>query len=160
MSQIQGQDPATGETVVDVTGTVTRVAGFMGVKQKQFVMIVTDRRLVFAEFTTEKLKELTREAKEHARAEGKGALGQIGATMNVSATAAEPYRTMAPDIALAENPTNFAIDRADVRKVKFKLGPGDTGTEMMIIKAGSGTYKFNVGSMRRVKEALARAGIG
>ena len=160
MSQIQGQNPATGEQVVDVIGTVTRVAGFMGVKQKRFTMVVTERRLIFAEFTSEKLKQLTREAKEHARDEGKGALGRFGATMKVSAMAAEPYRTMAPDAALAENPDNFAIDRTDVLKVKFKLGAGETGTEMMIIKAGSGTYKFHVNSMRRLKEALARVGIG
>ena len=160
MSQIQGQNPATGEQVVEVIGGVTRVRGFLGASQKRFTMVVTDRRLIFAEFTSGKLKELTREAKEHARDEGKGALGRFGATMKVSAMAAEPYRTMAPDAALAENPDNFAIDRTDVRKVRFKLGAGEASTETMILKTGSDTYKFHVGSIRRVKEAFVRAGIG
>ena len=160
MTQLPEQTPVGAEQVMEVIGGITRVRGFLGASQKRFTLVVTDRRLVFAEFTNEKLKELTRAAKEHAREEGKGALGRLGAAMGVSAMAAEPYRTMAPEVALAENPENFALDRADVRKVRFKLGPGEAAAETMILKTGSGTYKFHVGSMRRVKEAFARAGIG
>jgi hypothetical protein len=148
------------EQVIEVVGGLSRVAGFMGMKQKRYTLVITDRRLIFAELTREKVTELTHAAQEHARDEGKGALGRLGAQAAVPWAAAEPYRAMSPEAALGESPGNFAVDRTEVTKVKLKLGSSESAGETVTIKTTSDTYKLQVGgSFRQVKEALTRAGL-
>jgi hypothetical protein len=160
MSQLQEQAPSGAEQIVDVIGGLTRVSGFMGAKQKRYTLVVTDRRLIFAELTKEKVHQLTHDAKEHAREEGRGAWGRLGEQMKVPWTAAEACRRLSPEAVLAENPGNFAIDRTAVTKVKFKVGSTEAATETVVLRTTSGTHKLQVGgSLRHVKEVLARAGI-
>ncbi|GAB2884332.1 hypothetical protein [Nocardioides pacificus] len=160
MSQVSPQVADGGERVVEVVGGLTRVAGFMGVRQQRYTLVITDRRIVFAELTKEKVRELAHLAKDHAREIGKGALGQLGAQAGVPWTAAEAYRAMSPEEVLGESPGNFAVDRTEVRKVRFKLGSTEAAAETVTIRTASDTYKLQVGgSFRGVKEAFARAGL-
>lgn len=80
---------------------------------------VTDRRIICAELSKDKIKEVTSQAREAAKAEGKSLLGQLGAQMRAPSGYHTRYLEMMPEAALTEMPGNFAIDRADIRKIKF-----------------------------------------
>jgi hypothetical protein len=45
----------------------------------QYTLVATDRRLIFAQITNQMIKEETQQAKDQAKAEGKGFLGQVAA---------------------------------------------------------------------------------
>ncbi len=164
MANDSAPTPSAGERILAVIGGLTRVGGFMGVKQKAYSLIITDRRLVFAELTKETMSALTSQARGAAKAEGKGFLGQLGAQFRAPSNYHDRYWQMPPDSALAESPDNFAIDRALIKKVKFKTGRVDdthTQSDEVTIKTTSDKYKLQVsGSLSAVKEAFREAGLG
>jgi len=141
---------ANGEQVLSVIGGLTLVAGFMGLKQKLYTLVITDRRLIFAELTKEKVTATVNAARESAKAEGKGFFGQWGAQLKSSASYSEAYWQMSPDAALAETPGNWAVERSQYQGAKFRMGTTDENTntpDMLTIKASTGKWKFNVGAV-------------
>jgi hypothetical protein len=135
----------------------------MGLKQKAYTLIVTDRRLVFAEITKEKTTAEVNAARDQAKAEGKGFFGQWGAQLKSSASYSEAYWQMSPDAALAETPGNWAVERSQYQGAKFRMGTTDENTntpDMLTIKASTGKWKFNVGgSLGAVKKAFKETGL-
>lgn len=152
-----------GERVIDVIGNLTRVSGFLGMKQKRYSLIITNRRLIFAEMTKDTLKAIMDQARLDADLAGKGRLGKWSAQADAFSRHHEVYRQMTPEAALAESPDNFAIEREGIEKVKFRTGNVDeqhVSFDRMVIKAASGKYTLNVGgSLSEVKEAFRAAGI-
>jgi hypothetical protein len=112
----------TDECILAVIGNLTRVGGFMGMKQEAYSLILTDRRIIFAELTKETVAELVSQARSDAKAEGKGFLGQWGALVRAPANYHDRYWQTPPAAALTESPSNFAIERAAIKKMKFKTG--------------------------------------
>ncbi len=43
--------PLAGERILATVGNLMRVGGFMGMKPKRYSLILTDRRIIFAEHT-------------------------------------------------------------------------------------------------------------
>jgi hypothetical protein len=159
-----GPAPAAGaERVLAVIGNLTRQSGFMGMKQSTYSLVITDHRLIFAELTREKITAMVSQARDSAKAEGKGFFGQWGAQIGTSFNYHEVYWQMPPDAALAETPGNFAIPRSEFQKAKFKLGVTDEShntPDRLIIKAASGKYEFAVnGSLGAVKDAFRQTGL-
>ncbi len=109
---------------------------------KTYNVILTDKRLVFAQVTSQMIKQETQKARQDAKNQGKGFFGkwasQIGAAMSFS----ERYKDMPVDDILDENPGNFYIDRNQIRKVKVR-SVDDTNNYRVIIKTTGGKYKFN-----------------
>ncbi len=105
--------PAFAETV---TGAfpVSRKKGMFA--QESFHLIFTPRRLIFAAFTNEMIKQAAKE-------EGKEGFlaGMVGAA-TLGYTYYKHYLSMDPEIALRENPQNFALDISRIRKVKLEMG--------------------------------------
>jgi hypothetical protein len=155
--------PSTGESILAVIGNLTRVSGFMGVKQKKYSLVLTDRRIIFAELTKEKVSAMVKQAQSDAKAGGKGLLGQWGAQLRAPSDYHEKYWQTPLDAALAESPTNFAIDRTAIKKVKFKTGIVDdqhTTSDQVTINTTSEKYKLQVGgSLSAVKDAFRTAGL-
>ncbi len=146
--------------MVAVVSNLTRLGGFMGTRQKRYTLVVTDQRLIFAELTKEKVRELSDEARRRTRAEGGNVFAQVGAQMSVVQDSAEVYWSMAPEAVLAETPGNLAVDRSDIRKVKFKYGSTEQVPDLIIFKTASDTYKLQAtGSLRAIKKTLAAVGI-
>lgn len=159
-------DPAadsTAERVLTTIGNLTRVSGFMGMKQKACSLVITNRRIICAELTKEKMREIALEARDTAKAEGKGLMGRLGAQMRASSAGHVRYRQMAPEAVLAETPGNFAIERADIGKIKFKSGAVDdqrTIPDSVTIKTSSEKYKFHVGgSLAAAEREFGAAGL-
>jgi hypothetical protein len=81
-----------------------------------FHLIATSKRVVFAAFTNDMVKQAAKE-------EGKSGFlsGMLGAA-TVGYTYYKKYLSMDPEAALKENPQNFAISLNSIRKVKFEVG--------------------------------------
>ena len=152
-----------GERILAVIGGLTLVGGFMGLKQKSYTLVITERRLVFAELTKEKVTAAVNAARDQAKAEGKGFFGQWGAQIGSTMTYSQAYWQMSPDAALAETPGNWAVDRSQFQGAKFRTGMSDENTntpDVLTIKASTGKWKFNVnGSLGAVKKAFKDAGL-
>lgn len=162
MSEIADPPPTGGEQVTAVIGGLTRLSGFMGVRQRRYTLVVTDRWIVFAELTKDRVSGLTHQASDDAKTAGKGLLGRVGAQMRSIDGVAAAYWEMSADAALGDTPGNFAIERSAIRKVKFKSKAAGEGpvTDYVVIKTGSETYKLEVsGSLRQVRESFGQAGI-
>jgi hypothetical protein len=145
---------SSAEEVVGVVGRFTRVAGFLGAKQRLYTVVVTDRRVIFAELTRDRQKELSKAADARAQFEGKGLLGRAAAQMHARDGVTESYSAMTPEEVLAESPTNFAIDRSEIKKVKFKTGYSETAEDYVVIKTGNETIKLQ-GVQRAHKQQFA-----
>ena len=155
--------PASGERILAVIGGLTLVGGFMGMKQKPYTLIITERRLIFVEITKEKTTAAVNAARDQAKAEGKGFFGQWGAQIASAGSYNEAYWHMPPDAALAETPGNWAIERSQYQGAKFRMGTTDENTntpDVLTVKASTGKWKFNIsGSLSAVKKAFKEAGL-
>ncbi len=156
--------PASGEHVHGVIPNATLKEGFLGVKSKVYILVLTERRIVFVRITTEMMKQLVTDSRNEAKADGKGFFGQWGAQLTAYSEFAQRYLTMPPDEALAETPGNFALERSAIVKAKLKAGhtdnDGNTTSDRLIIKATDRKYNIDLGAGRRqAKEALIAAAL-
>lgn len=138
--------------------------GFMGLKSTTFTLVLTRERIIFAETTSAMLKQSVADARDQAKADGKGFFGQWGAQLGAYGALAESYLSMDPSVALAENPGNFALQESAIDKIKLKggvVGDQDTNAtpDRLIIKMHSGEkHHVDLGSgLRQAKEALVAA---
>lgn len=150
------------ESVMAVIPNATLKAGFLGIKSKPYILVLTHRRVVFVHITSAMMKQLVNDAREGAKSEGKGFFGQWGAQMGAYSKFAQRYLEMSPDEALAESPENFAVERSEIKKSKLKAGSmnddGATSPDRLVIKATQRTYDLMLGSgSSQAREALIAA---
>lgn len=157
--------PPPNETAIAVIPNVAIKSGFLGLGARQYTVLVTSHRVVFARITMQKMKQLVADARDDAKAAGKGFMGQWGAQLTAYTAFAQGYLQIPPDQVLAENEDNFAIDRADIRSIRLKAGHeiGDSGTDsadLLIIKTSQKKYKITLTyGIGPAKQALASAGM-
>lgn len=160
---VAAPQPSSAEYVVAIIPTATLKSGFMNLKSRAYTLVLTDRRVVFAQLTSAMTKAAVMEARDAAKADGKGFMGQWGAQIKAGFTYSQRYVTMSPEQTLAETPGNFAIDHSAIRKVKFRTGSvGDSDTagspDTMTIVTDGQKYKFNVdGGLSQAKQAMREA---
>ena len=104
------------ETVVGVISQAKRKTGLFS--STTYALVVTDRRLLLAEQTSEVAKRQAAEAKEWAQAAGKGVVGQWAASTGSGLDRGRHYLQMDPAAILAEAPGNAALGPGEVREVK------------------------------------------
>ena len=113
-----------------------------------FSGVLTGQRIIFAKMTGDMIKDAVKQAREEAKAEGKGFFGQWADQLKASASFAQRYYTMDASAALSETQGNFALQNSSVNEVKLKLK--DNGTQANVrefeieIKSSSGKYKFRM----------------
>jgi len=125
-----------GERAVGIIPAVERKKGLFG--SQSFNLVLTLQHLVFARLTSEMLRAASKRAKEEAKAQGKGFLGQWGASMKGNSALVERYYQMPVESILREHPDNFAIPIQEVRQVKTKSGSSDpeySQPDQLIIQA-------------------------
>lgn len=111
-----GSNPS--ETVI---GTIfLRKPKFMG-RYDSFTAAITNQRLIVAQMTSQMLTDAAMKAREQAKAEGKGFMGQWSDQLNATFSYTQRYMTMSPDAILNETLGNFAINHNDMREVKLGL---------------------------------------
>ena len=160
----QPQPPSTDEQVLSILGGVTQSSGFMGMKKTAYTLIMTNRRLVFAQLTPAMLKVAVDSAQTDAKSEGGGFFKQWGAQISASFQYAEKYWQIAPDAALAETAGNFIIDRGAILKMKLHAGmthdESADDPDYITIKTSGGKYKLELsGGRSHAEKALVSAGL-
>ena len=96
------------------------------------------------------VKNAALQAKEQAKAEGKGFFGQWGDQIQGFYKFAQRYLSMDPNNALAETPGNFAAENAGIREIKihtkdeYRGGDYYRSEYRVEIKLAQGTYEFRM----------------
>jgi hypothetical protein len=124
-----------------VIGIIAGLAQQKGLSARQYNLVVTQQRLIFARLTEQMLKDAMGEARQEAKAEGRGFFGQWGAQFKANAKVCERYYHMPIDMILRENPDNFVIYPQQVKRVRIQMADAfnETGNNVdrLIIQAGS-----------------------
>jgi hypothetical protein len=111
-----------------------------------FTLVLTPERLVLARLTSDMVKAASEEARQEAKAQGKGFFGQWGAQLGASRVIAQRYYQMPVEAILGEHPDNFQIPLSQIQKVQVKHGQYDeeqNNPDYLIIQAGN-KMRFNL----------------
>lgn len=110
--------------------------------------VVTSQRIIFAQLTQVMINQAAQQARDQAKADGKGFFGAWGDQLKATFGYIKKYQNMPPDAILAETPGNFAIYNSTISEVKIHLkgqheneGPREFEAE---IKTSAGTYKYRM----------------
>jgi hypothetical protein len=156
---------ASGERVVSVIPNAMLKGGFLGMGGKSYTLVLTNTRIIFAQVTSEMMKRIVADARDGAKAEGKGFFGQWGAQLSAYSRFAQGYFGMAPDAVAAESPENFSLPNTAIVKASLKAGQvGDADTsstpDRLIIKATDRKYVIHLNAgVKQAREALIAAAL-
>jgi hypothetical protein len=122
--------------------------------------VVTTERLLFAQLTSEMLNQAAQQARDQAKAQGKGFFGAWGDQIRATMGYINRYMSIPPQSILAETPGNFAIYNSTISEVKIHLkgqgendGPREFEAE---IKCNGGTYKYRLNEDSQYTDLLKR----
>lgn len=113
-----------------------------------YVGVITNQRMIFAQLTADMINQAAKQARDQAKAEGKGFFGAWGDQLKATFGYIKKYLNIPPDLILAETPGNFAIYNSTISEVKVHLkgqGEDDGPREFEVeIKTSAGTYKYRM----------------
>ena len=130
-----------------------------------YSLIITPTRLVFAHLDNRAMQTYGQRARDEAKAEGKGFLGQWGAQLSWMALLERDLQAGTPDQILAHSPDNFFIPNASVSRVRIRRktdSEHDSTTHVvLLIDTTSGKHKFQIpasfrATPRDLKQRLSR----
>ncbi|PVX26402.1 MAG: hypothetical protein CW691_01590, partial [Candidatus Bathyarchaeum sp.] len=138
--------PSTTEPVLGVL--ILRKPKSLG-RYDTYSGVLTPQRLIFAQMTSDMLKEAINQSRAQAKAEGKGFFGQWGEQLKASASFAGRYYNIEPSVILSETPGNFALSNNTINEIKLKLktygNPDNNQQEFEVeFKGSSGNYKYRM----------------
>ena len=159
--------PAPGgasQRVLSVLPNVALQAGFMGLNSHVYSLVISEDRIVFVPLNDGLMWQLSKEEQDKARVQGMGRLDQWAVGMQAWDRLVQMYAQRGPDGLLADDPGSFAVNRADVTKVKLtSTGNGTAGSprvDFLIIKAAGEKYKMILaGGKDYARSALQAAGL-
>ncbi len=141
----------TGERIVGLIPAVRRKTGLFS--SKVYNLVVTDRRILFAEASKELLKQAAADATWESKEQGKGFLASTMSTATSSTRVYQKYWEMAPKDILAETSGNYAVALEDVKSVRFVIWDpttrlqhqemGPSGKDAMVIRTRGEKIKTN-----------------
>ncbi|MGC8958600.1 MAG: BTAD domain-containing putative transcriptional regulator [Chloroflexia bacterium] len=111
----QAPVPTPTEPIVDVI-PLQRRSGFMGMSVETFNLIVTPQRLILLPLSRQEVQEAVKEAREQARAAGRGFFGQWGAQLAWLPVLCARYRAT-PAESLAQTPGSTVLWKQEVRAI-------------------------------------------
>jgi hypothetical protein len=128
-------------------------------RQDAYNMVVTPSRLVFAYVSPELMKRATIQAREEAKQQGKGFLGQWGAQLAWLDLLHRHYHALSMDDILTRYPGSFVIANHQVQKVRYRQVRDQQGGQFadeLILRTTDGKLRFKLlrGNLRRVKQLL------
>lgn len=126
-----------------------------------FTGVVTDQRFIVAQMTGDMVKDAAMQAKEQAKAEGKGFWGQWSDQLKASFGYTKRYLTMSPDAIIAETPGNFAINNNTIREIKLKIkhldADGSRKEWEVEIHSTAGKYEYRMDENSQFVDLLKKA---
>jgi hypothetical protein len=123
--------------------------------------VITTKRMIFAQLTADMLNQAAQQARDQAKAEGKGFLGAWGDQLRATFGYINRYLNIPPDMILAETPGNAAIYNNTINAVNVHLkgqhendGPREFEVE---IKTTAANYKYRMNENSDYTNILKRA---
>jgi hypothetical protein len=116
-----------------------------------FTGVVTNYRFIVAVMTSQMLNDAAMQARDQAKAEGRGFFGQWEDQLKATVNYTKRYLTMDPNTVLAESPGNFALDNQGIREVKIHLKNQQnmhrqhTHEFSIELVSAQGNYEFHMG---------------
>ena len=156
----------TAEPILDIVPAIQRRKGVLGMRVDTLNLILTPTRMVFVPVTSKEMNDAVRTARDNAKAQGRGWLGQIAAQMAWVDVVCDRYRSMPVDAVLARYPDSFYILNNQVSRIRFRETVHDddaTPDLQMIVESTGGKYRFDVSKApggdvkRRLRQALPQA---
>ena len=148
---------ATGaEEVIGVIGNAKKMKMF-GVSYDTYTLVITNRRMIFAQLTQALANTAIMEAQVKAKAEGKGFLGIVQDQMAASFGFALRYEKMSPDQALVETPGNIAIENSRISAIKMQLkesGNQNYHEFKTVIESMDGKFEYMIAEDERFTNLL------
>lgn len=139
------------EQVVSVVGMVRKKTGLFS--SDLYHMVITNQRLLFALQTKEMQDQDVKSARDQAKQQGKGFLGQVGAQL--STRSGDKYLGISPHFILAEHPQNFAIDLAEVVKIStYRADFEENEPDTMEVISSTQKLKFFISNAYTVEKQL------
>ena len=138
----QGQERAVGAIPLRKTKSLGRY--------DSWTAVITNFRIIFAQTTNEMTTHAASQAKEQAKADGKGFWGQYKDQLKGYYNFSQRYVSMDPNASLAETPGNFAVDNSGIREIKihtkdeYRGGDYYRSEYSVEIKSAQGTYEFRM----------------
>ena len=135
------QPAPTGEPVLAAISGLKQ--GMLG--RKNYVMLITNQRLVITELSGKDIKELNKQAKEQAKAEGAGLLGRMAAGLNATMNTGQLFAGMDVNEVLRKYPNTMQLPENTVNKLRINhQGIDNTHYDIEINASGfREQYRFN-----------------
>ncbi len=104
------------ENIIGIIPAMHRKSGLLSVKS--YHLVVTERRIIFAEAAQQMFNQAVKEANEESKAQGKGFFRRAADALKSSERIYKKYWQMAPEAILAGTPGNFAVELGDILAVR------------------------------------------
>ncbi len=127
-----------------------------------FTGVLTSQQFIIAQMTADMVKDAIMQARDQAKAEGKGFFGQWSEQLKASFGYTKRYLTMQPSAIIAETPGNFAINNNTIREIKLNLkhlpNQGKYNREWEVeIRSGAGNYEYKMDDNPEFVDLLKKA---
>ena len=153
LASVQQAAPAPQEPVIGVIPNGTRKKGVFGLGGNVFHVVITNRRLIFARQTNDMMVAERQQAKDAAKAQGKGFFGQWGAI--AFSSNGTRYFNMPAEVIAGEHPDNFSYSLQQIYSVKSHFENVEGGSNMeyqLIFDTSAGKLVLSYASLNE-KEA-------
>jgi hypothetical protein len=147
-----GGEPIVGVIMLRQPKSLGRYDSYAGV--------LTPQRLIFAQLTSEMLNAAALQAKEKAKAEGKGFFGQWAQQIKGASNYADRFLTMHPQAILAETLGNFELSNNIISQIKVHVKGDNENTNRQYfeieIQSTAGKYKYHMDENSAYTDLLKR----
>lgn len=147
------------EKILGIINSMRQKTGLFS--SRLFNLVITNRRIIFANITKEMLNQAAKEAAEEGKAEGRGFLARSALMLKSPERISQKQWSMAPDSILQEDMNNFFIDYNDILSIKIRSGAyiheqGQYENDRMIIKTRANKFNlaFESSNSSQAKELL------
>lgn len=155
-SNFQAPPPQQSQVIATITFRKPKSFG----RYDSLTGVITPYQLIFAQMTSDMVKDAAMHARDQAKADGKGFFGQWSDQFKASFGYTKKYLTMDPAAIIAETPGNFAIDNNLISEIKLKtkyLDQDNTRQEWEVqIHSYAGKYEFRMDDNNDYVEMLKR----
>jgi hypothetical protein len=114
-----------------------------------YAAVMTTQRMILAQLTSQMLNAAAQQARDQAKAEGKGFMGQWKEQLKGTFGYTNKYLTMPPGAIVVETQGNFAIPNNQISQINIHLkgASSENGEQRHLeaeIHSSMGTYKFSM----------------
>lgn len=151
------------EPIIQIIPGLERKKGFLGLGTDHYSLVITPSRLIFAYLDSRRMQDFVNQARNQAKAQGKGFFGQMGAQLGWVRLLEQQLANTPPDHILAQDPHNFQIPNQAISKIRLRQSfDSENQTQesiRIVILTTSGKHQFRLPtsmnlSKRELKQRL------